>query len=282
MLKNEIEIIYILSLAHSGSTLNDILLSTDSSIFSCGEVKQLKRYTSRTGYKNYKCSCGAKNIDDCVFWENINNRLKKKKLNIKMLESELYNNPKRLIQDTEILFDAVGLETGAQFILDSSKSIQRLQILKNSKYKINLIYLYRDPFGQINSIYKKNTKKTYHEFLKLNFSYIIKNLKIIKELDNFKYIPINYNQMTLNPIGSYRNIHKLIGRKVSIDQLKIQKNMHNIGGNRMRFNKIKKIAEDTEWKKNLNVFHKIIICLTSYIFYIYLLNKFKNGSFKKN
>ena len=84
-MKNPIEILYILSLGHSGSTLTELILGSHSDIESGGEIDRLDDYISnrvpKQGEKERVCTC-KKNIKDCSHWKAILSKTDLNKYNL--------------------------------------------------------------------------------------------------------------------------------------------------------------------------------------------------------
>lgn len=71
-MKDKIKVIYISGIGRSGSTLLDLLISTNDSVFSVGEIYKYNELKKR----NIECSCGNK-FNKCIFWKNfVNNKTK--------------------------------------------------------------------------------------------------------------------------------------------------------------------------------------------------------------
>ena len=270
------KIIYILSLAHSGSTINDLILGAHPLIHSCGEIKHLKRYTSNTiineGKKN-KCTCGASPLVNCSFWKKVIQDLKGKNISFNELESESYKKTSRLLNDSYLFFESVSKVSGCNIILDSSKSHERLKILtKHSKLEIKTIFLFRDPFGQINSILKIKgySFKNLIVGIKDYFVKYIRYLNVISQLNKNSYMIINYNFFARNYLKNTKNICKFINidyKKNYFTKWQSVKH-HNISGNNFRFNKRgSEVKVDNNWIKQLPFTFKVFIFLFSYPVY---------------
>lgn len=266
------EIVYILSMSHSGSTLNDLLIGSHSKIQSCGEVRQLKKYIKSELRPNQsdRCSCGAKPLISCKFWSKVLSNIKRKGQFSYLISSSKDKNNE--IKSNEILFDEIFNVSKKNIILDSSKSLKKLNILLLSKYKIHTIYLIRDPLGQINSILRKR-KYTIKNFMHALISYIMTNIKFLLFLKKNKvnFFFINYNVFANNPYQIIENYHtnnlKLIGEKINWKNTVI----HNINGNRMRFNRNVSIKLDNKWVNELPFIYKITILIFAYPIYLLII-----------
>ena len=158
-------VIFIASLSHSGSTLLDLMLNAHPEIVSVGELKQLSRFARFTKKKGaHRCTChlempccGAKSVLTCPFWSEVSARTEQSiGRRIDQLNVEDYEAREPFDQDNIALFNAISITAGKQFVVDSSKSRSRLQLLlANKKLAVFPIFLLRDPKGQIYSSVKK-------------------------------------------------------------------------------------------------------------------------------
>ena len=75
-------LIYITSVAHSGSTLLDLLLSSHSQIAGMGEIKVLSKRVSAAQAAHFTnpldrtCACGVRPISSCGFWKAVDGRMR--------------------------------------------------------------------------------------------------------------------------------------------------------------------------------------------------------------
>ncbi len=172
MKNKDIKIIYIAGNGHSGSTLLDIIIGSSPDIFSSGELTFITRDTILREY----CSCGDK-ISNCEVWSEIMKRwLAKssisldqyKKLRLKFERSKTTlsalknsispsNQFLEYCDSTRILFEAISDVTGKKVIVDSSKSPQRIPVLKRVA-NLNVLHICRNVKGVLNSA-KKTLKK---------------------------------------------------------------------------------------------------------------------------
>jgi len=76
---NDMKIIYIAGLGHSGSTILDMALGCNKNIVGLGEIIQILKGSKSDllNHKNYNdvyCSCGSI-IKNCYFWKTRNKKL---------------------------------------------------------------------------------------------------------------------------------------------------------------------------------------------------------------
>jgi hypothetical protein len=172
MKDTSITVLYISGNGHSGSTLLDIIMGESPSVFSAGEITFITRDSIFDEY----CSCNAL-IRDCTVWSSIIkiwqesseiNIKKYRKLRLKFERNKTTLNTIRnrikpsnsfinYCNSTLLLFQAIQEVTGKNIIVDSSKSPQRIAILRKI-VDLKVIHLCRNPRGVLNSA-KKTSKK---------------------------------------------------------------------------------------------------------------------------
>ena len=69
---DQLKVIFIASLSHSGSTLLDLMLNAHPDVVSVGELKQLGRFArfEKPG-RRLRCTCGAESLVSCDFWSRV-------------------------------------------------------------------------------------------------------------------------------------------------------------------------------------------------------------------
>ena len=158
------KIVFISSLERSGSTILDLSLSQYPEVISLGEIwRTIQPHgTTLDSVRNQLCSCGF-TAKSCPLWGPV-------------LDALSDMNPKSSLTDCyQTMLNVVQVKTGGNVILvDSSKSIQALNALKNiQEFEIQVIYTIRDVRGWMNSIWNANQRKTelpWKKILEPNFS----------------------------------------------------------------------------------------------------------------
>ncbi len=163
----------------------------------------------------------------------------------------------KTINNNKLLFDTIAEEFGYSFIVDSTKDIVRMNLLKTSlPNKVHVIILIRDLYGVVFS-YLKLMESDNKSNTKINI--IINNwlnyynglIKICKSL-NISPIIVNYREYTQHPenvrqaIANYLNI-KIDNSTINIDT----KTYHLVAGNPMRYKGNLIIRYDNKWKQGL-------------------------------
>lgn len=166
------KVVYIAGNGHSGSTLLDIILGNGKDCFSVGELS----FIVRNGLLEEYCSCNSK-ISDCDFWDQVfeiwsNNRTlsfdEYRKLRHRYERNATFlrtcfnsifpsRDFKSYKNSTSALFDAIHEVSGAKIIIDSSKSPQRIAVLKGI-VDVQVIHLCREFKGVLNSAKSSSQK----------------------------------------------------------------------------------------------------------------------------
>lgn len=254
-MNNNFKIIFIAGNGRSGSTLLDILLGSSANAFGGGELTNISRDTIFDEF----CSCQSK-IGNCELWttvyktwlENSNITLEKYKFlkykfernksTLRVLVNYIFPTKdfKNYRESTYQLFSAIHKVTGKNIIIDSSKSPQRILILK--KYQnLTVFHLCRNARGVLNSAkkvarkdvkagieenqYARRTSKTLIEWVFVNF---ITELFCIRV--NSK--KIKFKEFTSSP--------EILNQINSDLQIKVFDNLnppHMLAGNRLRLQK---------------------------------------------
>ena len=91
----KIQLVYILSASHSGSTLLAMLLNAHPDVCSVGELKA----TSLGDPEKYLCSCGAR-IRECSFWNDVSKSMSNKgiRFDITNAGTDLRHNASKYIK----------------------------------------------------------------------------------------------------------------------------------------------------------------------------------------
>ncbi len=257
------KIVFILGSGHCGSTLLDLLLDSHSKIVGVGEVATLS--------PNSLCACGQV-ARGCDFWNSIidwksgyNFKIYRSKLNF-LLNRNIFISPKKpykeilpndYINKSEKVFSRILVNTGTRVIVDSSKNVNRAELLSQSKnIEPIIIHLVRDGRAVTWSYMKK-----YKKFFPFAWKWAAENLKIeiLKRRNQVKYIYVNYSDLCHDPEKILKQILDVLELKFEPQMLDFRKTEHHqIGGNRMKFSSSNQIKEDKEWQKKMPFSKKFI------------------------
>lgn len=239
-------LIFIASLAHSGSTLLDLILGGHSRFVGLGEIAKVLRPdpmgSERT--REVLCSCGSR-IDECVFWGKVASKLQAaENLSIR--------------GKYEILLDTFENVFGQDCIpVDSSKYVKPLQLLcNNPKVDIRVLFLIRDvrSFTISHMDIAKRKKLNYIRRIPAYhfWQWYRGNRKIQQFLrkENIQSFQIGYEELCLYPNLIIQKICDFLGEKPEPSMLSLKDSgSHVIRGNRMRYqlNKRQGILYDNRW-----------------------------------
>lgn len=243
---NSTTVIYIVSRGHSGSTLLNLMLGAHSAICSAGEIKML-------GRRDGPCSCGAPTIHDCTFWRAVNNIVFHNcgvSLNDLQVDTHAWHTFAH--HNTE-LFKAIQHVSGSSLIVDSSKSLPRMQrLFQIPSITVKPIWLVRDPRGVAWSHMKKGrdwrkTIRSWRQGFRVAQSYFREK----------ECCFVTYESLAREPAKTMAYVMDFIGRDLEHQQLCLRLDkQHNFAGNDMRLTKSASICFDGEWMDRLSFWKK--------------------------
>jgi hypothetical protein len=243
----KLNIVYIVSAGHSGSTLLDLVLTSDPSVFSVGELKSLERfilskYDPRIHKNLTPDDDSGSTIFDSIFWSSIvaeadnflvpeNNKIMWSKIdrirvmlfgysakvpvyyNYKVLYSYIHSKYQKLSNLSDVT------------VVDASKNIGHLaQLLNTPEINVHVIYLVRDIRGYVYSTYRRKgligSFFAVWEWVRINWqivNYLNKN-KLYKS-----FTKIRYEDFCKNTQSNFYKINKAIG--LNLDYINYVKNI---------------------------------------------------------
>lgn len=253
-----VKVIFIASLSHSGSTLLDLMLNAHPDVISVGEIKQLGRFARRekTG-RRLRCTCGADSLWACDFWTKVSAQTETIiGRTIGDLNVEDYDNVESFNKDNFALFQAIAAVASKNYIVNSSKQVERLQhLMANPALDIIPIFLLRDPKGQMCSAQKRPTS-----FIRLIGNYVRTNRKIYHLVRNRPHAIIHYEQLVEHPERTLDLLMRQLG--LSFDRRQLQwasQVRHNVGGNGMRRHKTSELKLDDRWRARWTFPQRLVI-----------------------
>ena len=266
-----LNLIYILSSGHSGSTLTDLILGAHSSLESVGELNKLPEYISPKSHRTDDrkiCTCGV-HISKCEYWNSILNKLD-------YPSAYEINNLDNFNQNNYELIKKILQVSGKSILIDSSKNPNRLKnLIESNQFDITVLHLIRDGRAvgysgqrkqtklqqEFGSDYKKalnkmNKKNEFYEFYNAVKRWNYNNLSNYYKFSNeprVNYFSLKYENLVNNPSKELSDIFAKLGLSFEEKQLNFSEmTHHNIAGNRMRLAKNTTIALDEEYKRNLS------------------------------
>jgi len=290
-------IIYIAGYGRSGSTLLERILSSHEKIVGTGELTILLTLANN---KDFLCSCGEA-LGKCSFWAGVINHLgstyrnasKDRSLQLKFEafpaigryllghNSNEKDEYKKLIQK---ILNAICKELPDQlkYVVDSSKTSHKqffrpIALSKVTSLNVKMIHLVRDGRGCIWSLLKGSnrtmengpTSNVRLAALRGAIGWFFANIAahVFQALHPAKdYCRIRYEDLvedysgTLAKLGDFLDLNfdkqvEMLESKQNIPQL------HQIGGNRLRFRKRLILNQHTQWKTKLKTRHNLLFWL---------------------
>lgn len=262
------KIVLIMSASHSGSTLLDLMLNAHPEVVSVGELKQVGRYArvARKLGRTPRCTCGAETLENCPLWSRVDATLTARGGRaLGDLNVENYADAKSFNADNTMLYDVISTVFEKNYIVDSSKHLNRLKLLmENPALDVFPIFMLRNPKGQICSALRKTAKpeENAYGFMRLIASYVWTNYRIHSLISHRPHAVVHYEELTANPVATLTPLMEMLGLAFDPRQLDwASQERHNIGGNRMRFHTSSELKSDEQWRDELTLAQRIAIDL---------------------
>ncbi len=225
-------VVFIAGTGHCGSTLLDLILSSNSKTFGLGEIESLG---NNPGYfSGILPICNINGFEDS-FWkrervEHVSKYFQRRSWNEKIVNGLRLNQSPRAR-----LFKYLFLQTGANVLVDSSKNANWiktcLSALGRSKTTTVHIYLTRDGRAVINSNYQKYPERGIEKISDQWLSKIEGFRRLYQDFDGLKTV-VSYEQFTSKPKKTIESLCDLIPLQFEENMLEFWKHdHHNIGGN---------------------------------------------------
>jgi hypothetical protein len=277
-------ILYIAGAGRSGSTLIEMILGNLPGFFSVGEIRFFWEYITRP---DVFCGCGEA-LDACPFWAPVATELSvghgldlqemahlATKLD-RTRQTLLMNSPldinehtrKPLTSGLAQLYDLVFERSGAQVIVDSSKTPTHLRLLRETGINdIRILHLIRDGRAVAYSWSKRvkrelardNTQARMpsHSPLHSILVWMFENAGAARLSHDFPYSAMRYEDFAQNPkveLGKALVVLGLPADLSLLDQAPLQLvSTHSVGGNPVRFSpRGFQIKLDQEWRHGLS------------------------------
>jgi len=264
------KVAYIVGLGRSGSTLLDLMLNAHSRTTTVGEVKKLKSYASakrkvrrkQRGHltSGNRCTCQAETIWQCEFWSQVN-RILEEKHGMNLLDLNIQSkDEERFRHDNKVLFQALGEASGAEVVVDSSKSLQRLLRLRNiPDLEVYPVHVVRNPWGRSNSV-RKDRSRIYTAAIHYSYDSIRTYMSLVAK----PHTMIRYEELVSRPRQELQRLMQYMGLEFEEGQLDWgNQESHNIAGNRMRRGQDSTLKLDNSWRDELSSMQKAGIYLLS-------------------
>jgi hypothetical protein len=291
---------YIAGHGYSGSTIMDLILGAQPGVHGVGEIIHLGEYLSEDricscGEKVSSCSFWSEIIqksDTCARnlydierprYDFVSVLRKLRRYELRYILSGQFanilcrNDVQRYLQENYCLFKAIMENTGAHLIVDSSKNPLRMVLFHLSdKFDVNVIHMFRDHRSYLESK-KRKSQDPKREQMEWSgpFGHTLKLWKgtvhqklLLQKVPEEQKIAVPYREFATRPTHTIEAICQFLG--CSYDPASLnnqsayffsQRLTHNIGGNRVRMQKIDRIKYLQRWPENLNKWEKIVYAL---------------------
>lgn len=278
------KLVYILGTGHSGSTLLELILSTDPNTVSLGGFRYLDFYLK--GERGVTHDDAGFVAAESPMWapiaeapekfikaEPIEPTLSfKNRLSI-LLRGEPTVVPHRYQNDCLYRFvqrqASDVYDTQIEVIVDSSKTLARLLELEyNCSYDVYVIHLVRDVRGVVNSNRKlgKSTFASIRYWLTDNL-YAARFLR--RSIPAERWRRLRYEDLVADPEEEIAKLNHWLG--LEIDMHRLVDNINNqqsfrFAGNTMRHKKFEGIRTDASWKQQLPKYLQILLSIPNLFF----------------
>ena len=236
-------VIYIAGTSHSGSTLLDLMLNAHPEIVSLGEVANLNQLPPKKRPN--------------VFWLSVDRHLRETSgRSLSDLELLDYSLTDPCLAPNVMLFKAIADVTGKRYIVDSSKSPERLAyLMRFEELHVYPIHLIRNPKGQIASAVRKHGGFFRHIAL-----YELIHRRIRKTLADVCHDVVRYEDLVLQPEQTLGSMLEPLGLTFYPQQLSwAGQAKHIVAGNRMKRARVGELILDEKWRDSLSFAQKLII-----------------------
>lgn len=246
------QILYIAGYPRTGSTLFGNMLNEVPGVTHLGEIVHT---AAMLRHLNETCGCG-KLLADCEFWTTIRSRL---------------DDP----DDAPSLYAALQAETGATWLVDSSKTVAQLQLLRERVHpdRLVVLHLLRDPRASIHSrlrsrrakldrLGKRQTPATDLIRVARDALEWVREVEVVSGAD----LELRYEEFAEDPAAALRRVLEavdldpgLANRVVGPDHVVELGTNHGMVGNlnRLRTGPVA-VVPDLAWKTEMPMIHRRI------------------------
>lgn len=274
-----VQLIYIAGSGRSGSTLLDLLLGRHPRIAGVGEFTRFSDWLAH----NDPCTCGAP-VRECAYWLEILGDVGEDGLpvtsfgrgrahTLRLFARWVRGRPlpprlQGIARENRRLLAGVARATGAEWIVDSSKDPGRLfALLASGLFDVRVLHLVRDGRGVAYSRTKPRASKVRIERLmergparrtvgRTTRRWIAINLLLLGarlRLPDERYRLVRYEDLAERPESEMRRIYEFCGLEPRNPlENGADRTAHNIGGNAIRFDALRRIRVDDAWRRKLS------------------------------
>lgn len=299
-------IIYITGRGHSGSTILDLVLGNKENSISFGEfVSGVSRY------RDQFCSCGMK-ILECPFWSKIIFEMEKDNFSFDRFSYLVYKYSnilncynlyidKQLKEEFriyhEVFFNIISNHFNSDLLIDSSKEPSRSLFYYYLFSNSYIIHLVRNPFYVVASTFKRIEKGESVNFLriklrpnKFNMIFIISLFSLNWFVGNLiieffkifmaknRFYVFSYDRFIMDPSQELKKLDDKfqleLGSLISdVSKRKYLNIHHNLGGNRIRFEKSFTLNPSNTSEKMSTFYNSLVLLFTFPLYFFYRVKK---------
>lgn len=277
-------ILYIAGAGRSGSTLIEMILGNLPGFFSVGEIRFFWEYMAR---HDMLCGCGEK-LEACPFWSSVAATLRAdtgidlasmasaasrfdRTRQVLLIDAGFEANKeerRRFVQAISALYHAVFQRSGAQVVVDSSKTPTHLRLLHRTDFQdIRVLHLIRDGRAVAYSWSRRvkrelakaepGAKMPSHSPLQSIIVWMFENAWVARSKAQFPYVAMRYEDFVASPgsrLSSALAALNLPANLSMLDQAPVKLSpTHSVGGNPIRFSPQGfQIRLDQEWRQELS------------------------------
>ena len=240
-------IVFVASLAHSGSTLTDLVLGAHPSMVSLGEIESSIR---RVGETQRDCTCGHAAVE-CEVWGPVLSEL--------TTRTVPYRDAYRLVMES------VDRVYGPEItVVDSSKYLTPMRaVWQDYADRCHVVFLVRDVRGYMASHRRLYRRRGYRRVLReiglwTGGEWYWKNRQLQNALRNeqIRHTQLGYEELCFQPEAALRWLCDRLGIEYSSEMLRPgSSTSHIIRGNEMRYNEraLAAITYDSRWLQDRGI-----------------------------
>lgn len=244
-----ITILSILGLEHSGTTLLVRILNNHPSAVSIGGMKNVTDFANG----GRSCSCGAFH-DSCLFWKAVGDNFRSRNGRLANLSEAIKTGNTDYIRD---FYKSVADLSDLSLIVESSRQPSYLDLLPSGPdFRVAAVHIFKRPAAQAWS-----AQRARRSVLREMRHYRRRSHAILRRLSSHPAtLHISHEDFCADPAQNLRRILALARLEPAPHQLSTwgEKEIHMIGGNRMKKDRSSNIRPDADWQQSLRLVPRII------------------------
>jgi len=246
-------LIYIVGAGHCGSTLLNLLLNGHSDILGLSEIGSVDRVVAedpdRPPFSDPLWTAAISRCEQQIGGSfsdiDLSTPPARQLLRWRAHQVEAWARPNMA------LLDALAVVGNARFLVDASKSWQRLYALSRSqRFDLKIIHLIRDGRAVTWSYFRKYRRPLFA--LSKASKVTIAALALERRFDTSNWLQLRYEDLARDPEATLRNVCRFLDCDFQADMLQYRDHSHvGIGGNRMAAGSDTTIVLDERWRHEM-------------------------------